>query len=614
MKTFKFDHILIIIIFSISCNLFSQDSEQELQVYDLQDTIVVVADRFKVPLKNLTYTHQVVDRSLVATLSTHSSLEVIDIAFPSAFTLDKKIIGYGVGREGAGSINMRGQGGRPNTGMLVLINGHPDFMSLFGHPLPDVYGIDDVQQIEILAGPSSTVFGSQAMAGIVNIKTKPDYNQLVRLSVEAGSHRTYNLGVNVNKSFPDAGVFFSARRMQTDGHIDQSGFKSYHFQAGAEYQINPTWQLSLHGRFVPYEFDDPSRGTADPAMLGTYAKIKRGTGEVILENNGKILNGSSQFYANWGDHRFYDGFQSKDFTIGVSSYQQWKAGEDLSLAGGVDLIQYGGRAENKNTPGVVNEDNHQLNSAGIYLLGLYSAISNTSLKLGLRYQYNSLPLASLSPVAGINYSVFSNLKLYANYQNGFRYPTLNELYLFPIANPDLKEERINSVEGGLWYFWAPKNSLRLTYYYNDVKNIIQAPQPPPPVPYTNSGAAIQQGIEAQVNFYVFRNFAVQGSYSYLDPNHITKFNPRHQIKYLLILEVNNIDIILNGKYVGQLYAENDSKSRLADYYVMNMILSWQIDPLKFNFKIRNLLNRKYESLPGYPAPAFHFFLGADYIL
>ncbi|MGB6123451.1 MAG: TonB-dependent receptor plug domain-containing protein, partial [Bacteroidota bacterium] len=156
-------------------------AEDSLKTYQLQDTIVIVANRFESTLKQLTYTREVIGYAKILELSKHSSLEVVDIVFPSAFTLDKKIIGYGAGPAGGGSINIRGQGGRPNTGLLVLINGHPDFMGIFGHPLPDVYGIDDVSQVDVLAGPSSTVFGSQAMGGIVNITTRPDYLNPVRL-------------------------------------------------------------------------------------------------------------------------------------------------------------------------------------------------------------------------------------------------------------------------------------------------------------------------------------------------------------------------------------------------------------------------------------------------
>ena len=177
--------------------IIASESDDSLKVYDSQDTIVVVADRYQLPLKNLTYTHQVIPANIVSTYGTHSALELVDMSFPSAFTLDKKVIGYGVGPDGGGSVNIRGQGGKPNSGLLVLINGHPDIMGLFGHPLPDVYGIDEIDQVEILAGPTSTVFGSNAMGGVINIKTRPNYTKWFRFSAEGGSFNTYNLGLSL---------------------------------------------------------------------------------------------------------------------------------------------------------------------------------------------------------------------------------------------------------------------------------------------------------------------------------------------------------------------------------------------------------------------------------
>ncbi len=478
--------ILIIVCLSVLATTGRTEVTEDppadtLTVYDLQDTIVVIGNRFELPMKQLTYTHQVINRVEMLALSKHSALEAVDFVYPSAYTVDKKIIGYGVGTEGGGSINIRGQGGKPNTGLLVLINGHPDFMGIFGHPLPDVYGTDDIQQIEILAGPASTVFGSQAMGGIINITTRPDYKKKIRISVEGGSYGTYNTGLNLAYPFTAGGAFLSGRLQKTDGHAAQTGFESLHLQGGLEYSLGENWKLSAHGRYVPYQFDDPAREGNDPAGLGTYGRIRRGTGELILDNSGKEVHGSTQIYGNWGHHRFYDGFESRDFTYGLSSYQQWKTSDVISLSFGTDLIYYGGKAENELAPpGIVNSDRHTFNSLGIYTLGFYNGLTNTTFKLGVRYQYHSLLYGNLAPVAGITYSLLPNLRLYGNYQYGFRYPTLNELYLFPPSNPDLRDERIQSIEGGIWYYWSGVNSLRISYYTNDVENNIQ--QTPEPVP------------------------------------------------------------------------------------------------------------------------------------
>jgi iron complex outermembrane receptor protein len=595
--------------------LIASTSDDSLTVYESQDTIVVVADRYQLPLKNMTYTHQVISGNLVSTYATHSALELVDIAFPSAFTLDKKVIGYGVGPAGGGSVNIRGQGGKPNSGLLVLINGHPDIMGLFGHPLPDVYGVDEMEQVEILAGPTSTVFGSNAMGGVINMKTRPNYSKWLRFSAEGGSFNTYNIGLSLNTMKDKCGFFISVRHNKTDGHFKHTGFESFRVQGGLEYEFNSIWSLFVEGRYIPYSFDDPTREGNDPAGIGTYGEIKRATGEIILENKTEELSGSTQFYGNWGHHKFYDGFDGNDYTYGFSSYQQWHTSDVFNFSGGFDLISYGGKAKNElSPPGVVNDEEHNLKSAGVYILGFYHGIRKINLKFGARYQHISLPEQNISPVLGITYSVIPQLQLYTNYQNGFRYPTINELYLFPPRNPDLVAENLNSIEIGFRYFWANKNSLRISYYYNDVDNIIQLVRntpPPPPVRYSNSGTAIQHGVETQLSIELTQNLALQVNYSYLDPDNITAFNPKQQFKYALVYNWKILQVSAYGRYIHGLYAENEHAERLPEYHVLNMRLGVTLNQWELYLKLRNVLDRLYYVDTDYPAPRFFMLAGVN---
>jgi outer membrane receptor protein involved in Fe transport len=580
-----------------------------LQTIESRDSIIVVADRFELSLKELAYTYRIIDRQDIQLLSQHSALELIDAVNPSAFILEKGIMGYGVGSAGAGSINIRGQGGRPNTGLLVLINGHPDFMGLFGHPLPDVYGTDDIAQVEILSGPASTAFGSQAMAGVINIKSMPDFSTPVRISASAGSYSSYNVGFNVNRQFNQNGFSLTARQRATDGHIAKTSFKSLHLQTGWYYTISPAWQLSVQGQYVPYEFDDPSRLEAND-KLGIYGKIRRGMASLTLRNKYDPVQGSTQVFTNFGHHRFYDGFESHDYTWGVSTYQQWSVSGQLNLAAGGEFIRYGGKAN-------VKDQKYQEDSFGLYVLGFYNFWDLINLKGGLRYQYSSLNLPQVTPLAGIGLNILSNMQVYANFQSGFRYPTINELYLFPPSNPDLKAEKINSNEVGVTYDWHKNNYIRLAVFRNNASNLIQIisnPEPPPPVRYANSGAAKQWGLEAEIFYALSSMLSGQVGVSHMDPDHLTAFNPVNQFKYQFHLRSGWLTATLYGKYVEKLYANNEYQLRLPDYHVLNLVLSGTYLNYSLNLHLLNLLDRKYLSLPDYPAPGFHFMAGLTYSL
>ncbi len=96
-------------------------------------------------------------------------------------------------------------GGSPNTQVLVLIDGHPQFMGIMGHPLPDAYVASDAEKIEIIRGPASILYGSNAMGGVINIitrKQKEDgLNANARLMYGSSNARKYmaNAGFKKNK-------------------------------------------------------------------------------------------------------------------------------------------------------------------------------------------------------------------------------------------------------------------------------------------------------------------------------------------------------------------------------------------------------------------------------
>ena len=595
--------------------LLAQIEEDSLITYQSEDSVVIVANRYQVSAKALSYSYELITEDKIKNMSNHSALEMVDINFPSSFILEKKVMGFGVGTAGAGLVNIRGIGGKPNTGILVLLNGHPDFMGIFGHPLPDVYGIDDIQRVEILAGPASTVFGNHAMGGVVNLVTEPDYQHFAKISIEGGSYSSYNMGLNLSKMLGKNGLYLNIRRKKSDGHIDKTSFESTQFNAGWSMQINPKFNLSARARYVPYKFDDPSRGNMDIASLGIYGDIQRGMGEIILSNNFQSLQGSAQIYTNLGHHKFYDGFESNDFNYGLSIYQNWLTGSNYSFAFGTDFMQFGGMAENKfarkpNGDPVVNEDWHDITSSGTYALAFYNPTTYLNLKGGARYQFNSLGTSNVSPVAGISFTPLSSINLFANYQNGFRNPTPMELYLFPSANENLNPEDVNSIETGFIYQWLRNNQFRVSAYQNQIKNRIQVIDNH----FTNSGSAKQWGFEAQLKLQFNTFFGSQISYSYLDPDVITAYNPEHQFKYVLHANHGNYRASIYGKYVSGLYAADNSGSALPDYHILNFSITLMSKYFNTHIRALNIFNRYYKVTPEYEAPGTNAQIGIDFKL
>ena len=599
-----------IILLSLSPLLSLESAVNDtIKTYHLEDSVVVIAKRYQLSVKSVTNSSEILPVKEYEGVAIHSALQLTDMISPQVFVMEKKVLGYGVGPNGSGNIYMRGLGGKPNTGILVLINGRPDFMAIFGHPLPDVYGLNDIEQVEVIKGPSSTIFGSNAMGGVLNLVTAKPATQKLSADIQAGSFRTFTQNLQLGTKLGDTRIQFNASHQETAGHIDSSGFEGWMVGGKLYYQFSKNWVMNLDGKYVPFNFNDPFMGE-DRADLGYYGKIRRGMADLNIEGSAGKLQNSFHLYSNLGHHRFNDGFESHDFSYGFSSYQYLKLSSESQLSFGLDALHYGGKAFNVVPPGIFpRPDLHTVNSIGGYLVGFYSPQSKVSLQGGLRFQHTSLNINRVTPTIGLSVQPLVRLRLYTNYNEAFRLPTLQELYLFPSSNPELEPESARSFELGAFLFFWKQDHLKIALFQNDVKNIIGLLGIPPTIRYQNSAEANQSGVELQLYHQPHKNINVRLSHSYINPDNLIAFNPRNQFKYWMSFRFRNTGVSAFGKYVSDLYAENNPESKLSDYFLMNITLDYQYRMFSFTLQLINLLDRRYEVLLNYPAPGFHFLTG-----
>ena len=157
------------------------------------------------------------------------------------------------------------------------------------------------------------------------------------------------------------------------------------------------------------------------------------------------------------------------------------------------------------------------------------------------------------------------------------------------------------------------NSLRISLFQNKADNLIQTvpnQTPPPPETFQNSGKANQWGIEGQLKQNISDDISISLGYSYLDPDNLTLYNPKHQIKYMAFWNYYNFSFIAYGKYVQQLYAANDFKDHLPDYNIVNATASYKIMQHEVYIRLNNILDRKYFVLKDYRAPGFNWSIGS----
>ena len=133
--------------------------------------VVVTGTRNATEVRHLPMTVSVISQEQLSAQQQPNVLPTVAQLVPSLFVTSRGMMGYGVSGGAAGGINMRGISGGAGQ-LMVLIDGHPQYQGIYGHPISDSYQTLMADHIEVLRGPASVLYGSNAMGGVMNIVTR----------------------------------------------------------------------------------------------------------------------------------------------------------------------------------------------------------------------------------------------------------------------------------------------------------------------------------------------------------------------------------------------------------------------------------------------------------
>ena len=183
-------------------SLSAQSIIDSTRVYNINE-VVVTGSRSETDVRHLSQTVSIVGRDLIENAMQPSLLPVLTEHVPGLFVTSRGIMGYGVSNGAAGGISLRGLSGGSGR-LMVMIDGHPQYAGIFGHPISDAYQSFLAERVEVLRGPASVLYGSNAMGGVVNIVTRKMQEDGVTMQVMAHTiHLRRNLQtVYVKDDFP----------------------------------------------------------------------------------------------------------------------------------------------------------------------------------------------------------------------------------------------------------------------------------------------------------------------------------------------------------------------------------------------------------------------------
>lgn len=577
----------------------------------LLNEVVVTGSNSAVPENLLPYTVSVIDnRQLEATGQTQV-LSAISGMVPSLFVSQRSVFGFGVSNGGAGHIKLRGVGGDRASAVLMMVDGQPQFAGIYSHHIADFYDKEYVDRIEVLRGPGSVLYGSNAMAGAINVITKNAKKDGVATTLQSqyGSYNTWLSSITNTVRYGRFSSLVSLSYDRTDGTVDNFGFSQADGYAKVGYDFFDKWKGSLDYTLMNFRGDDSIYPTlADPESTDIYHQnITRGEAGMTISDSYGSTSGAARIYYNYGNHFVDDPrhFHSKDDRFGVLLYQNFTPWKNAGATVGFDFDLYSGAIPvsggNSHTEGSLST----ISRKRITEYSPYVTLSQTlagdivSLSAGVRmansdrFDTQWIPQFGFSLNPGREWTVKGNLAM------GYRNPSFRELYLYRMANPDLEPEKMMNYEISAGKKFSRYFSLDLTAYYSKGDNMIQTVD----MKNQNTGRFINKGIEVSARSHPVDNLWLTATYSYL---HTSLRNlvgaPKNQ--YFLGVEWNPwkfLNIAADLKGTGGLYVADDYKHQ--EYALLNLKVTYEICRYVSVFlRLENITDARYTINRGYEMP------------
>ena len=600
---------------------------------DTLSEVVVTGTRNETDIRHLPMTVSVVDRPLIEYSNVPSLLPVLTEQVPGLFITSRGIMGYGVSEGAAGTISMRGLSGGSGQ-VMVLIDGHPQYMGMFGHPISDAYQSLMAERVEVLRGPASVLYGSNAMGGVVNIVTRRMEQDGVRTNINAGygSWNTVQTELTNRVRYKGFSSIVSASYNRTDGHRADMGFEQYGGYAKLGYDFSPYWRVRADVNVTHFNASNP--GTVSNPILDADQSVTRGMTSLAVENEYEGTSGALSVFYNWGDHHINDGyypldttdnqpldyrFNSHDDMMGISAYQSVRMFRGNRLTVGVDWYRFGGSAWDQYVAGERRGERDDIVDIAQHEVAGYVDFRQNigtwlTLDAGVRIDYHSHIGVEWVPQAGLSLHLPHSMELKASVSKGFRYPTIREMYMFTPRNPDLRPERMWTYELSLSQkLLDGRLSYGVNVFYIDGDNFIMTQMVDGKPHNVNAGALRNAGVEAQAAWRIARDWSVDANYSFLHMENPVVAAPEHKFYVGGLFTHGRWHVSTGVQYVAGLYTQVGDSSVQEDFVLWNIRASFRIlDWMSVWVRGENLLNWKYEINAGFPMPGTNVTGGLNF--
>ncbi|MEW6067680.1 MAG: TonB-dependent receptor [Nitrospirota bacterium] len=516
--------------------------------------------------------------------------------------------------------------GGDSTHTLVMIDGVKVKSTTTGSFDFSGITVDDIERIEIVKGPQSTLYGSEAMSGVINIITKKGKDKLkVDSSFEAGSYGTYKPSASASGIYKIFDYRLTGTYFYTDGisaakeGTEEDSYENLSLSGKFGFKISDSSDIEFSGRFYN-----------DKSELDSY-----GTDDLNYTQDGShyIISGKGRIYTwdKWEQilmlSTVYDSLKYKDPDTSWNNTEintsmntiDWQHNFYVSDIY-IPTIGAEYREEKGESEGVYDKS---VDNKAIYLNNKLKVFEDALvLNAGMRRDEHEYVGGETTYKLGALYAFKpADLQVRAVYATGFRSPTFNELfYTDPSGssgNPDLKPEKSNSWEIGLdKNLIKDRLSVFITYFDQKYKDLIQWVEI---AEWTYQSQNVQEaevkGIETGITLNAGEGIDIKTAYTYLDTEDKETGNmlprrPRDKFNISLCMLRSDFSFDISYTYVGKRYDDTENTEELSPYNLVNLSGSYNLSKnLSVFGRIENLLDEDYEEAEGYGTYGFSVFGG-----
>ncbi|MGH7848468.1 MAG: TonB-dependent receptor plug domain-containing protein, partial [Candidatus Binatia bacterium] len=492
---------------------------------------------------------------------------------------------------------------------------------------------ENVERIEILRGSGGTLYGSQAIGGVIHIITKAGKGRPeITVSGEGGNGHTHRQVFALRGGTEKLGYSFAGSRLETDG------FRPFNddyqnLAASNRLDFRPTDSTVLRGVFHFRKTDvglfsnnnflgipDPNARENVTDYLAKFDWEQRLNRSWDYRLTGSFFNQYDKFSddpePSSFDVRRHNRFRARALTGEFQTNYRWQEWSTTTFG-----FEYKSRQARTDT---IRERQGNL---AYYLQQQLSFLGERLFLVGgVRLDDHEVFGTEWSPSASAAYVIpESGTKFKFGYAEGFKAPTMNELFFPGFGNPNLGPETSWEANMGIEQKFLRLFLVGVTYFHREVKDLIEFA--PPTFQARNLGKVQLDGIEVFGDFNLGRGLSGRTAYTFLNSQTSTGSllrRPKHRGNVQLTYQQDSFHINFNASLVGKrddIGVLTGATVKEAGYVKLDLASSWTLPwqfagvrDLSLFGKVENLLDRKYEEADGFRARPLNFLIGIRAVL